>query len=193
MLPAIGLALGAMVGNIIAQDSANRTNIQMAEGQMDFQERMSNTAYQRAVADMRAAGINPMLAIDKGGASTPSGAMANVQPLDFTDKILPAVSTALDLKQKEAATGKIKSDTELNKSVEQLQAAQAHNTVQQSRINSANAVKAEAEAKFYRENPWAIPLQQGLNMGGSAAGIATGVGKVIDALKSKTTKGWRIP
>lgn len=57
---------------------ANQQRTQAAAKQMAFQERMSNTAYQRAMSDMRNAGLNPILAFKQGGASTPAGAMPQV-------------------------------------------------------------------------------------------------------------------
>jgi hypothetical protein len=69
------LASGAL--KFFGQDKANKTNIKLAREQMAFQERMSNSAYQRSVKDMRLAGLNPILAA-KSPASTPGGATTKV-------------------------------------------------------------------------------------------------------------------
>lgn len=68
-----GLSTAKSVGSVVS----DIVNFGSAQKQMDFQERMSNTAYSRATEDMIRAGLNPALMYGSAGpASTPSGAMA---------------------------------------------------------------------------------------------------------------------
>jgi len=75
--------------SLISTAMTNRSNKKQAESQTEFQRDMSNTAYQRQVADMQAAGISPVLSAKMGGASTPVGAKAEIE-----NPVGPAVASA---------------------------------------------------------------------------------------------------
>ncbi len=80
--------MGGVIGNRSRRKEARRDR--------RFQERMSSTQWQRGVADMEAAGLNPALAYSQGGASSPSGALAQQ-----SDVVSGAVTSAQDARRLE--------------------------------------------------------------------------------------------
>lgn len=118
----IGSALISGFTGAAGQHSANKTNVSLARENRAWQEKMSSSAYQRAMKDMRTAGLNPILAYQRGGASTPAGSLAQVGNVGLAGS--QAAMNYSSAKQAQALAGKTQFETNfvLPKQIEQMDA-----------------------------------------------------------------------
>lgn len=128
-----GLALAGGIASIIGGDDRNQANAREAEKNRNWQETMSSTAHQRQMADMRKAGLNPILSASQGGAASGAGAQGVMQ-----NSAADASRSAAELGQMKTAMKNQKADTELK--TQQMEKVKAET---EGAKNSAKSVKMQ--------------------------------------------------
>lgn len=149
-----GLVSGII--DFIGGERRNEKQEELAQNQMDFQERMSSTAHQREVKDLLAAGLNPMLSGKYGGSSTPPGAQATVENT-MGRGVATALQAAINkatIENLTAQTAKTLQDTKVSEATERNVNAQTISTYEGLRLIDQNVNTGQAGERELRMRGW---------------------------------------
>ncbi|AXH75484.1 MAG: DNA pilot protein [Microviridae sp.] len=167
----------AGAASLVGGQATNTANARQAQQQMDFQAAQTATAHQREVADLRAAGLNPILSAGGNGAHSGMGASASIQ-----DVVGPAVSSALEVRRAEDEHRNSKSTNALLKAQSAKTAVEANATAAQIPQSIQLARKYMADAGISEAELEAILADRG-----NAAEVSRGVlGKPLRYIKAIT-------
>lgn len=152
---AIAASAAGSVLDYIGGRERNKAAEAASARQMEFQERMSNTAHQREVADLKAAGLNPILSAGGGGASSPVG--SSYVPENVLEgagsSALATVRLKEDIKAIRAATAKAEQDRQVGLADAELKKEQKREVSARAGIEEAGEFTARNKVAFEAENP----------------------------------------